>query len=587
MAGLIPDETLREIRQRASLVEVVSETAALKRRGRSWVGLCPFHAEKTPSFTVSEDRGFFHCFGCGEHGDVFAFVMKTQAVPFPEAARAIAARVGVTVPEEPGRGRVRGEPLIAANVAAAAFFRATLRGPAGVAARTYLAERGVSAEMVERHGLGYAPGAGDALVRHLRTEGYPTEDVLTVGLVGRRASGMLVDRFRDRIIFPITDAAGRVIAFGGRILPGRPTAGDPPPKYLNSPDSPVFHKGQTLYGLALARDAIRSKGRAIVVEGYLDVIALAQHGVGEVVAPLGTALTVDQVRVLRRFAEVVVACFDGDPAGRRAAARSFAVFLEAGMWGTGVFLPSGDDPDSFVRSHGGEAFAALADAATPLVDAYLSDLVGNDASLAVGRRAEGAREVARVLQRVHARNPYEFNVLVPLAAQRLGVQEEFLRAEGLKVGDQGAPASRPAPPVVAPDASRGTEALIVELMAADAEVAHRVRAAGVIADFEHAGWRRAAETLATALDDGERTTVVQTLPKDVRDRVVRRLLGEWVDEDRERELADCLLNIRARRARRTQQRLREEIRAAEARGDLAAVSAAMQQLQDITQKDRT
>src|SRR5262249_25833576 len=206
----------------------------------------------------------------------------------------------------------------------------------------------------------------------------PLADAPSGGPVMRRTAGGVLDRFRDRLIFPIADLRGRVIAFGGRVLPGAPAGGDPPPKYLNSPESPIFHKSRTLYGLALARDAIRERGRVAVVEGYLDVIAVAQAGIGEVIAPLGTALTVDQLTVVSRFTERVIACFDGDPAGRRAAARSFPAFIDAGLWGRGVFLPAGDDPDTFVRARGGEAFAALLDTAEPLIEAWLAAVGGPD-----------------------------------------------------------------------------------------------------------------------------------------------------------------------------------------------------------------
>ena len=256
-------------------------------------------------------------------------------------------------------------------------------------------------------------------------------------------------------MFPIADPTSRIVAFGGRILPGRPVSDDPPPKYLNSPESPLFRKGHTVYGLCHARDAIRQAGRVIVVEGYLDVIALAEAGVAEVVAPLGTALTVDQLRVLRRFTERVIACFDGDTAGRRAAARSFAVFVEAGLWGQGAFLPAGDDPDSYVRANGVAALERCLAAAVPLVDAYVTDLAGPDAG-AVGRRAEAAREVARILKKV--RNPFEHDVLARLAAARLGVREEMLRSEG---------AVEPPEHVPAASGPGGPEALLVELMAAD------------------------------------------------------------------------------------------------------------------------
>ena len=579
--GLIRDEAIRAVRERASLSEVVSDVVALRRRSRSAVGLCPFHAEKTPSFTVSEERGFFHCFGCGEHGDVFAFVMKTQSLSFPEAVRRVAERFGVPLPEEAGEPAQRREPLAAVNAAAAAFFRAELRGSGGGRALAYLRGRGVSEEMIERFGLGWAPGGGEALARHLRTKGLPLEDALTAGLVMRRdrpdgRAGVL-DRFRDRVMFPITDASGKVIAFGGRILPDRPASGDPPPKYLNSAESPVFRKGHTLYGLALARDAIRKSDRAVVVEGYLDVIALAQAGIGEVVAPLGTALTAEQLRLLRRFTETVIACFDGDSAGRRAAARSFPVFLEAGLWGRGAFLPAGEDPDTFVRARGRAALEGLLAPAEPLVEAFVGELAGPKRD-AVGRHAEAAREVARLLRRV--REPHEFDVLVGLAAQRLGVREETLRSEGT-------PGTAP---VATPEGPRapGAEAMLVELMAEDATLAERVAACGIITEFRHPEWRRTAEALARG-EETDRMAVVQALPRDMRDRVARRLLEERPDEAavRERMLADCIAAIRRRGQRGEERRLRDEIHAAEARGDAAAVEAAMHRLKRLMDETQT
>jgi DNA primase len=578
---MIRDDAIRAVRERASLSEVVSDVVALRRRGRSGVGLCPFHAEKTPSFTVSEERGFYHCFGCGEHGDVFAFVMKTESLTFPEAVRRVAERFGVSLPAEAAdSGRV-GEPLLAVNSAAAAFFRAELAAPGGARARAYLTRRGLSADVIERFGIGYAPSGGEALARHLRARNLRIEDALAAGLIARRerpdGRALLVDRFRDRVTFPIADASGRTIAFGGRILPDRPATGDPPPKYLNSPETPLFRKGQTLYGLPQARDAIRKAGRAIVVEGYLDVIALTQAGIGEVVAPLGTALTADQLRLLRRFSEQVIACFDGDDAGRRAAARSFPIFLEAGLWGRAAFLPADQDPDSFVRAHGREALEACLSAAEPLVEPFVDEIAGRDRT-AVGRRADAAREVARVLRRV--RSPYEHDLLARLAAERLGVREEMLRGDGAPEA-----AAAPPPPAAAP---AGAEAMLVELMAEDGALAARVAASGIIAEFQHPEWRRTAETLANA-GDAERGALLQGLPRPMRDRVVRRLLDEGADRAAEREqaVADCIAAIRRRGQRSALRGLREEIRAAESRGDAVAVSAAMRRLQALMAIDPT
>jgi DNA primase len=580
MAGRIGEEVIREVRERASLIEVISEAVALKRRGRTALGLCPFHAEKTPSFNVSEERGFYHCFGCGEHGDVFTFVMKTQGLAFPEAVRVVAARVGVDVPEESGSApRKPTEPLVAVNAAAAAFFQGMLRSPRGARARAYLTERGISDATIERFRLGYAPADGDALARHLKAQGLRLEDALEVGLIARRDGGGVYDRFRERVMFPIADTAGRPVAFSGRVLPGTPATGNPPPKYLNSPESPVFHKGRMLYGLDLARTAIRARGRVLIVEGNVDVVGVAQAGIEEVVAPLGTALTVDQLRVLRRFTDRIIACFDGDDAGRRAAARSFPLFVEAGLWGLGVFLPAGEDPDSFVRSAGAERLEAEVERAVPLVDAFVRDLAGPDRT-ATSRHADAAREVVRLLQKLD--DPYAREPLVRLAAHYLGMRPETLLAEGTPRRAVVAPA---VPQAEAP----GAEELLVELMASDVTAAVQVRDARVIEAFESPDWRRLAETLAETSNDEDRNEIVQQLPRSVRDRVVHRLLGDVEDEeDRERVLADCIAAIRRRRERRARNELRDALRAAEQRGDAAAVAAAQEAFQRaLADKDRT
>lgn len=580
VAGRIGDETIREVRERASLMDVISEAVALKRRGRTALGLCPFHAEKTPSFNVSEDRGFYHCFGCGEHGDVFTFVMKTQGLAFPEAVRSVAARAGVVIPDEPGGGpRKPTEPLIAMNAAAAAFFQGTLRSARGQRARTYLEERGIVDATIERFRLGYAPAEGDALARHLRAQGMRIEDAVELGLVGRRQGGGFYDRFRERVIFPINDTSGRVVAFGGRILPG--VTGDAP-KYLNSPESSLFHKGRMVYGLDLARTAIRTRGRVLIVEGYMDVIGLAQVGVEDAVAPNGTALTVDQLRLLRRFTDRIIACFDGDDAGRRAAARSFPLFLEAGLWGLGVFLPAGEDPDTFVRTHGGERFEAEVERAVPLVDAYVRDLAG-PAQTSVGRHADAAREVVRLLQKVE--DPFAREPLVRLAAHYLGMRPETLLAEGAV---RRARVAAPVPAVQLADAPSAEE-LLVELMATDAGVATQVRDARVIEAFESPDWQRIAEVLAQTTDQEDRNQIVQQLPRALRDRVVHRLLADGEDEgDRERVLVDCIAAIRRRRERRARTELRDALRAAEQRGDAAAIAAAQEAFQRaLADKDRT
>jgi DNA primase len=496
----------------------------------------------------------------------------------------VAERFGLPLPEEMAAAGRRSEPLADVSALAASYFQAELAAPGGARVRDYLRERGLTDETVRRFGLGFAPAGWDGLVRHLRARRVPVEHALEVGLLARREQdGSVYDRFRDRLMFPIHDRTGKVIAFGGRVLPGaRPSSGDPPPKYLNSPESPLFHKGQTLYGLAQAREAIRKSGRVLVVEGYMDVIALSQAGIAEAVAPLGTALTVDQLRVLGRLSETVIACFDGDAAGRRAAGRSFPLFFEAGLWGRGAFLPSGEDPDSLVRTRGRDAVEECLAAAKPLIEAFV-ETVGGDQREAVGRRAAAAREVIKILKRVRVNHPMEYEVLERLAAESLGLRDETFRAETR-------PERAPAAAVPAtPDRSRDAEEQLVEMMAADLRVADRVRAAGIIGEFQHPAWRQTAERLAGATAEADHEAAVSALPRELRDRIARRVLGQIEEEDRERAVADCIARIGQRRIAR----LTDEVRAAEARGDVAAIQAAWRQLQrlkgvvDHTEKART
>jgi len=363
-----PPRFLDELRQRVSLAEIVGRRVKLTRRGREYVGLCPFHKEKTPSFSAVEDKGFFHCFGCGAHGDVIGFVMQTESLSFPEAVEQLARQAGLEVPQETREEReraVREATLQGAVDAACAFFERMLYGPEGREARNYLDRRGLDEETIRRFRLGYAPESRDALKRALAKQ-MPEALLIEAGLLRRpEGGGETYDYFRDRVIFPIGDRRGRVIAFGGRVL------GDGQPKYLNSPDTPLFQKGRTLYGWALARAAAAKEPSAIIVEGYMDVIGLHRAGFTAAVAPLGTALTETQIEELWRLAPEPILCFDGDAAGQRASGRALAralPILKPGFSLRFATLPGGEDPDSLVLRHGAAAMRQVLDRARPLAE---------------------------------------------------------------------------------------------------------------------------------------------------------------------------------------------------------------------------
>ena len=349
---------LDELRARLGLTEIVGRRVRLRRSGREASGLCPFHNEKTPSFTVSEEKGFFHCFGCGAHGDVIGFTMRVEGLSFPEAVEKLAAEAGLDVPQ-PSRAEREAERRRAdfhgALEACCRFFERELAGPRGGAARAYLERRGIDPETAARFRLGYAPDSRTAL-RGAVMSGSLTEALLVeTGMLIRPDDGTPYDRFRGRVTFPIADRRGRVIAFGGRLL------GDGRPKYLNSPDTPLFDKGRVLYGMAAARRAAHETGRVVVVEGYTDVIALARSGIAEAVAPLGTALTESHLAELWRMADEPILCFDGDEAGRRAAHRAAEralPLLRPGKSLQFVRLDAGEDPDGLVASGGRAAVDA-------------------------------------------------------------------------------------------------------------------------------------------------------------------------------------------------------------------------------------
>ncbi|MCE5272922.1 DNA primase [bacterium] len=366
MSGFIPDEIIDQIRLQTDIAEVIGQFVELRHRGRNWLGLCPFHSERTPSFTVTPDKGFFKCFGCGKAGDVYSFLMEHQKLDFAQAVGFLAERLGITIPrgqfdqkEDEHRGR-----LIYANQFARDYFRGCLAEPAeGRAARDYLAQRGLSPEVVERNELGWAPREREALKKAALGHGIEEATLREAGLLTTPdEQGQSVDRFRGRVMFPIHDLGGRTIAFGGRILgPGEP-------KYLNSPETPLFRKGEILFGLDRARGPIRQEGWAVVVEGYMDRIALATYGYETAVAPLGTALTPEQAALLSRYAREVFLLYDPDTAGLKATFRGGDELLAAGLAVRVISLPGAEDPDEFLRAHGAAEFETLRRAAVDFLD---------------------------------------------------------------------------------------------------------------------------------------------------------------------------------------------------------------------------
>ena len=435
---------LEEIRSRVDMVEMVGQFVNLKRAGENWKGLCPFHTEKTPSFTVHPKKGIFHCFGCGAGGDAFGFLMRQDRLAFPEAVRLLAQRAGVELPSErrPEAADGKIEALRQIMARAAEFYAEALWAPGGDKARRYLEGRGVDPEVARRFGLGYAPEGWDHLLAFMRGQSVTEEELAQAGLVLPRQTGSgFYDRFRGRLLFTIRDGQGRVVAFGGRAL------GPEEPKYLNSPETPLYVKGQILYALDLAKGAMRERNRAIVVEGYLDCLMAHQHGFTETVAALGTAFTQAQLALLQRSADEIVAVFDADAAGQKAAARidelmSGPADLRSLGWSmarTGGFeraghfpvkvavLPPGHDPDSLLRSQGADAFRSRVAEARSILSFVMAQALAEENLASPRGRATAHARVALVLSKVP--NAEEATALAQQAARELGVDPTQLWIE--------------------------------------------------------------------------------------------------------------------------------------------------------------
>ncbi|MGH8427454.1 MAG: DNA primase [Gammaproteobacteria bacterium] len=412
MPGLIPQSFIDDLVARADIAELIGRRVRLKRQGHEFAALCPFHQEKSPSFTVSPQKQFFHCFGCGAHGTAIGFLMRYEHLDFVQAVERLADELGLEVPREGGEANPHGH-LYEALAQAQRLFAAALEDATN--AGSYLDGRGITPEAIETWGIGYAPGSGEVLSAALSKQGLDMKILTAAGLVATSVRGPY-DRFRDRITFPIRDTRGRIVGFGARSL------GAATPKYLNSPETPVFHKGRMLYGLYEARQRERRLERLVVVEGYLDVIALAIAGFGAAVATLGTAVTEAQARLLfGTGAKEVIYCFDGDAAGERAAWRALEQTLPALAPGRDVrfaFLPSGEDPDSLVRGAGLAAFEEVLSAARPLSVWLLDSLAGTSTADAEDK-ARFAGALRPLLNRIA--DPVFHEAMLASAAERIGL----------------------------------------------------------------------------------------------------------------------------------------------------------------------
>ncbi len=451
---MIPDDVITQIRDAANIVAVIGEHVQLRKAGRNWKGLCPFHGEKTPSFNVSADKAFFHCFGCQKHGDVFTFVMELEGKSFVEVAEQLANRFGIVVPrieESPELRRARGErvAMLDINKLATGFYREMLADRRGEAGRAYLAKRGVTAETADKFQLGYAPADWSTLSDHLKSKHVDMELAVRLGLVAHRPkSGGYYDRNRDRLVCPVIVPGGEIVGFSSRLVgtPQKAEDGSEPPKYINSPESPVYKKSKLLFGLAQAREGMQAKKRAVLVEGNFDVITLYQAGFTEVVAPLGTALTIEQVNVLKRLAERVVLLYDGDRAGYKATMHALQMCVEAdvevqvasrpghGKSGGAGPLQDGVDPDSLVAGGGAVQLLEAVERAKGGIEFFAFE-VWSKARGNSDARARALEDASRLIAKVAS--PIKRDLIVSTLATAMEVDASVVRNAVARAAGQG------------------------------------------------------------------------------------------------------------------------------------------------------
>ena len=590
--SLSRDQAKATVKDAADIVQVIGEHVELKRAGARFTGRCPFHNEKTPSFSVNPQGQFYHCFGCGEHGDVFSFVMKFHHMDFPDALKMLAQKFGVELPErklspqEQAHLRLR-DSLYQANEEAVLIYQQCLCHPKwGKNARTYLEQRGVPQEFVERYRLGYAPATEQTgwsyLFEQLTGKGISPEVLEQVGLAVRKDRGGHYDRFRSRILFPIHDMTGRVVAFGGRIL------GEGQPKYKTSPESPIFEKSRLLFGLQQHRQAIRQARKAIVVEGNFDLLSLVVHGVENVVAPLGTALTRSHIHSLRSYGDEVVLLFDADAAGLKAAMRSIPFLLAERIEGRVALLPAGHDPDSFVREQGAAAVESLVASARPLAEFAFDTLVREHGLTLTGKN----RIVGELQQLLVEAGPEQQELMIAHFSEKLGVSPGYFQRKPGKAPRQSSVENK-RQPMGSPKKMTIRDRQLVDFLVLHPEHYHELHAAGMgevvthpLAQeiFAHIGRHAQNETcqpedLLAGVEDLEvHSYIVElltTLPPPAEDEAPEPGL----------RLIDELLRwLSSERQRRDGASLQQRITDAERRGDIALLMELLREKQALIRK---
>ena len=569
---------------------MVSEYVALRKTGRNHVGLCPFHKEKTPSFSVNQDKQIFYCFGCGEGGNVFTFLMKIHSIAFPEAVRQLARKAGLRMPEralsrEEKERFTQREQLYRLNEIAAEFYEKNLLTAGGERARSYLTNRGIDPGIVKNFRLGYASESWKSLYEYLSRKNIPRKLAEQAGLILPRSDGTsYYDRFRGRLMFPIEDVQGHIVAFGGRIL------GDGEPKYMNSPESPIYSKGRNLYGLAKAKEDIRITGFAVLVEGYFDFLSLWNAGFRNVVASLGTALTREHVELLRRFTGQVTAVFDPDDAGRKALARSIELFIAGNLDAKAVVLPDGLDPDAFVQKKGGEAFASILKNAENVVDYYADSVWKPGGSIIDDRKA--FREAAAFIARFEDREVRD--LFIKHIAERLGIKQDLLGREIGRSRVKGKPAGKSSENVsqTVEEASDALDLKIIRMLLQYPDRISAVAESDFLRYFKESDAKVVAMAVIHSLQTTGKVDVVSAV-EGFRQAVDRQRLMRWMMEKEplleegvvDKMFSDAVCQLKKRWYRDRRKELKWKLGKAQRAGDDTACNSLSLEIQRLSMEE--
>ncbi len=566
----IPEEKIREIRESVSIIGVISDYLSLKKKGANHQGLCPFHQEKTPSFSVNENKNFFYCFGCHESGDVFSFLMKKESISFNEAAKLLAGRVGIIIPEKPltpqqVRTQSEKEELFEINKKAATLYNKLLLEDSRAAkARQYLERRSISTDTIKNYGLGYAPDGWDTLTKELKGSNKQLLLAQKTGLIVKKDADRYYDRFRNRIIFPIINLSRNVAGFGGRII----DKGEP--KYLNSPESVIYSKRHTLYGLPNAVKDIKNSEKAIIVEGYLDVLSLHQAGIKNSVAPLGTALTEHQIQILSRYTQNIITVFDADPSGEKAMIRSLEPFLANNIAPYLVLLPENEDPDSFVRTNGETAFREKVDNAGHLFDFVIEKIIQKNKIATPRGRTDACDEIVPLLKKIS--DVMERDIYIQKISRRMNLKEEHIRSRM-----ENASAKRGFSDVekkkteTASASNKNAEQLVLQLMLCHPKIINLVDKSSFIEELTDTDIKQICSMVLTEYREkgsfSLSALIEKTEKEDLRKTIAKNSFENHLAGEPTKILEDCIKDIRLKKNIKKQEKVRGLLRQAEAAKD--------------------